>query len=202
MLLTCIECGHQVSSVAPCCPNPRCGTEWFQGVRCIICEGTGRNDETICHTETRPPKNEKSYGHFRYGYHPYCVQTIYPAPSWTYNCSECGRHVGTVSIDLQDPKTVPALLSPCPGCGAPTHISYDRCRYCGLPTYAHLPHQTIEVSSSIIEDFSKYKRNVHQACYARHHRKIVGPAAAKTPRGCLFCLVGLATVYLGIRFLL
>jgi hypothetical protein len=202
MLLTCIECGSQVSSSAACCPNPKCGTKWFQGVCCLICAGTGRNDETICHTEKRPRHNEKSYGHSRYGYHPHCIQTIYPVPSWAHNCSECGRNLGTPSIDLQNPKTILTLLSPCPACGAPQHISYDLCRYCGLPTYAHLPHQTIEVSSSIIEDFDKYERMVHEACYARHHTAIVGPAAAKTPRGCLFCLGGLATVYLFIRFLI
>src|SRR5205085_11091382 len=128
MLLTCIECGSQVSSAAECCPNPKCGTKWFQGVRCIICDNMGRNDETIFHTLTRPPKNEKSYAKYRYGYHPYCIQTIYPVQSWVNSCVECGRNLGTVSIDLQNPKTIPALLSPCPGCGAPIHISYDLCR--------------------------------------------------------------------------
>lgn len=202
MLLTCIECGHEVSSAAGCCPNSKCRTKWFRGVQCLICAGTGRNDETICHTETRPPKNEKAYGHYRYGYHPHCIETIYPVQSWVYACSECGRDLGVLSIDLQNPKTIPTVVNPCPSCGAPSYISYDLCRYCGLPTYRQLPHQTIEVSSRIIEDFSKIKRNVHEACYARHHRKTVGPAAAKTPGGCLFCFVGLATAYLFVRFLI
>jgi uncharacterized paraquat-inducible protein A len=171
-LVTCLECGHQVSSAARSCPSPNCGTLYPLGRTCVICLNTYKasagletyiSDDVVCWIDPW------CYGEIQREYQ--SVQYTCPVCMNVEACKTSSRG-GLVFPFFFTPDSMPA----CSECGHTVDDQYRavRCQRC----------QTFLFSITTVEGWSHMHRNCAATAYKEYQENQERFAATKQS-GCL-----------------
>lgn len=112
-MITCIECGNEISSEAGSCP--KCRTSYPKGRRCEICQLRGRELSIL---------NSKSSSDFTYYAHSHCIEEVKREQEANGTCSVCRKDVVFVFRSYHGENYT------CPECGHPKTIPTERCPFC------------------------------------------------------------------------
>lgn len=141
MLINCIECGREMSSVASRCPH--CKTGDPLGAICVVCDKHGRASDM---------KDSTEHGQYKAYVHEACLPEI---TQCQYSCPVCKNPINTHNIDK------------CNRCGHP--ISRSKCVYCGRKVIEKLAVKVSSDESSKTRYGYGLLTSAHKICYSSHN---------------------------------
>lgn len=151
-LVTCLDCGQQISQTASVCP--KCHTDRPHGVKCSACAKGSIPKKDALYNSVRI---ERGY------YHPECVRRILDVPD-NFICADCGIRVNRI-WDWQKIFNASNIYGlPCPNCGRPDFMGRKSiypalgCGTCRLPLLGF--HKIIAAYSDSTHDIESY----HDLC--------------------------------------
>jgi hypothetical protein len=147
-LVSCVECGREVSSSAERCPHCH---KYPRHIECAYCQ--------------KPLKSSMAVDYMHSG----CKEDFEAVKRQEkFNCPECGAEYSHVNfpfkiVDVYGGSS-PASTSPCPKCGCP--IKVTKCSQCGRPL--------VESTGITVERYEQLPvKNVHPSCVPTIRNKIV-----------------------------